>query len=493
MEKKKKILLDHFKKYHFEFKHLMVIFVVLVLSHMLITYIHKISLRNFLIESRKRYQHDFINSLANMSATSLELILEISSETKVNDEDARKLVQAFNIVLSQQLLQPHVQEAVLLLESEGKIVPIDDGQHLFRFLFRDEYNQEYSGIHEVAVNMYLEKRDVIRETEQIFTISEGNQIFHIFVPFVLRGEYAGVFYMKAAPSFRFITNEILTSYNQTSLIFTILILFGFLGMFYISSYTISERDKTQRLLFEERENKLREGIIYKKEALFTKRIYHTHHKAEKVMGFIKEDLRRLSEDTFDETKYRIIKYANFISRVIYDMKWYDPPVQTIRNTIFSTNLNEVAKFLVDNLFMRISTESDQFHFKLDLDENLPSIHVNEFVVWEILEPLIQNCIDHSEISKVDIGISTRFIQNKNSILIIIEDNGKGIEDFLLETDENNEQIIFKENISTKLDQKKNGYGCYIAYELAKGRCGWDIKAENKEDGGAKFIITVKNI
>ena len=78
-------------------------------------------------------------------------------------------------------------------------------------------------------------------------------------------------------------------------------------------------------------------------------------------------------------------------------------------------------------------------------------------------------------------------------MIIIEDNGKGIEDFLLETDENNEQIIFKENISTKLDQKKNGYGCYIAYELAKGRCGWDIKAENKEDGGAKFIITVKNI
>ena len=32
------------------------------------------------------------------------------------------------------------------------------------------------------------------------------------------------------------------------------------------------------------------NIAQKKEHLFTKRIYHTHHKAEKVMGFINEDL-----------------------------------------------------------------------------------------------------------------------------------------------------------------------------------------------------------
>ena len=36
---------------------------------------------------------------------------------------------------------------------------------------------------------------------------------------------------------------------------------------------------------------LTKQITYEKELIFTKRIYHTHHKAEKIMGFIKEDLR----------------------------------------------------------------------------------------------------------------------------------------------------------------------------------------------------------
>jgi len=64
-------------------------------------------------------------------------------------------------------------------------------------------------------------------------------------------------------------------------------------MLFISSYTVTERDKTQKMLYQEREEKLKEQIHYQKEALFAKRIYHTHHKAEKIMGFIKNDLKQL--------------------------------------------------------------------------------------------------------------------------------------------------------------------------------------------------------
>lgn len=493
MKKKKEKLLDHIKKYHFELKHLLIVFVILVLSQMLTTYIHKMSLRDFLRETRKWYQQDFVNSLANMSATSLELLLEVANKATVEKVEKRLIIQAFNIVLSQQLLQPHVEEVVLLMESGGIVNPVDDGQHLYSYLFQEGKTIEYVSNHNNAMRMYIQEKENIRKTEQIVTVTEGSQTFHVFVPFVLRGEYSGVFYMKAKPAFGFVTSEILTSYNQTSIIFTALILFGFLGMFYISSYTVSERDEAQRLLFQERESKLKKEITYKKEALFTKRIYHTHHKAEKVMGYIKEDLRKLSDNNFSDTKYRVIKYANFISRVIYDMKWYDPPIQTIRNPIFSTNLNEVVKFLVDNLFKRISHDSDQFIFTLDFDEKLPPIQVNEFVIWEILEPLIQNCIDHSNKKQINIRIATRYKPDKNHCILIIEDNGVGIKKPLLKQDENEIQILFKENVSTKNDHYKKGYGCYIAYELARERCGWDIKAQNKHNGGAEFIITIKNV
>jgi len=493
MKKKKEKLLDHIKKYHFELKHLLIVFVILVLSQMLTTYIHKMSLRDFLLETRRWYQRDFVNSLANMSATSLELLLEVANEATVKEVEKRQIIQAFNIVLSQQLLQPHVEEVVLLLESGGTVNPVDDGQNLYTFLFQDDKNIEYVNHHSAAMKMYIQEKENIRKTEQIVTVTEGSQTFHVFVPFVLRGEYSGVFYMKAKPAFGFVTSEILTSYNQTSIIFTALILFGFLGMFYISSYTVSERDEAQRMLFQERESKLKKEITYKKEALFTKRIYHTHHKAEKVMGYIKEDLRKLTDDNFTDTKYRVIKYANFISRVIYDMKWYDPPIQTIRNSIFSTDLNEVVKFLVDNLFKRISRDSDQFVFNLDFDENLPPVQVNEFVIWEILEPLIQNCIDHSNKEQVIIDISTYYDHEKNESILMVEDNGVGIENSLLKQEKDNPQVLFKENVSTKHDYHKKGYGCYIAYELARERCGWDIIAENKDNGGARFIIKIKNV
>ena len=122
MKKKKKKLLDHIKKYHFELKHLLIVFIILLLSQMLTTYIHKISLKNFLIETRTWYQQDYVNRLANTSATSLELLLELSYESTINEDEKKQAIQAFNIILSQQLLQPHVEEVVLLLESGGTVI-----------------------------------------------------------------------------------------------------------------------------------------------------------------------------------------------------------------------------------------------------------------------------------------------------------------------------------------------------------------------------------
>jgi hypothetical protein len=208
--------------------------------------------------------------------------------------------------------------------TDGSIAAIDDGLVLYDYAFNNLRDIPPPQMpHTEAIRLYKRLKDTIAATEQIHTILEGKQTFHIFVPFVPRGEYVGSVYMKNTPDFSIIAKEMISNYDEISVTYAALIIFGLLAMFYISSYTLKERNETQQLLFEEQKRHLAEQIKYENELMFTKRIYHTHHKAEKIMGFIKEDMRNLSSENIDIVKHRINQYSNFIARVIYDMKWYE--------------------------------------------------------------------------------------------------------------------------------------------------------------------------
>lgn len=492
MRKSKKKLADHIRKYHFELKHLMVLFVTLVVFQMITTLVHKISIRNFLIETREWYQNDFVDRLANLSATSLELLLETADPTGHSVEEKKRIIQAFNIVLTQQRLQQHVGAFFLLLEHDGVVHAIDSGQMLYDYLIDPSGKVAISDSdYAPVVSRYQKISKKLIATEKTHISMDKQSEFHIFVPFVPKGEYLGALYMQSRPEFGLVTHEIVSSYNQTNIIFTFLILLGFLGMFFVSTQTVSERDETQEMLYIEREQQLKKDIHHQKETLFTKRIYHTHHKAEKIMGFIKEDLRMLTTSNIDAIKFRVSKYANFISRVIYDMKWFDPPLHTIRSPLFQTDLNAVIEFIVEYIFNRISSTSDQFRFQLELAETLPPIQVNEFVIWEVLEPLIQNSIDHTgEEIEACVHIQTTYQVATKVITVVVSDNGPGIERSLLASSENGVPLIFQDSVTTKTENRNTGYGCYIAYEIATQRCGWHIEAFNPPTGGARFTITI---
>ncbi len=492
MAKKRFSFLEKLRQYHFEFKHLLVLVIIIIFFQIIVSVIHKSSLQNLLFKTQDWYQQDSAERLANLSATSLELLMETTAGKTVNEpEQAQEIIQAFNIILSQPLLQQSVRDICILVSSGDQIYSIDDGRYLFNYFFRGlPVDENMNMRHSEAISLYRDIRKNLQEEEQIYSVREGAETFHVFVPFVPKGEYVGAVYVKNSPDFSFITSEIISSYDETALIFAALIFFGLLSMFFISSYTVKERDEAVQQLFSEREKHLIEEMNHQKETLFTKRIYHTHHKAEKVMGFIKEDLRRLNSGSIKDIKYRVTKYANFISRVIYDMKWYDPPLQTIRNPAFKTDLNEVLTFIVDNIFLRISDSSRIYNFELKLDENLPKIPINEFVVWEIMEPLIQNSIDHARRQDIRIFISTRYDPDEKFCQVLIEDNGYGIGDELLTVNERGVKRIFQENVSTKENSGKAGYGCYLAYEISKQRCGWDLDVENREEGGCRFKITI---
>ncbi|MDZ7269565.1 MAG: ATP-binding protein [candidate division KSB1 bacterium] len=485
-------LVARLRRHHFELKHVLVLFSIMVASQVLVSFVQKNSVRDFLVRAQEWYQRDSAERFANLAAISLELLLETASPAhRQSAADRRKLIQAFDIIFSQQLLLQHVEEACVLVAQGERVFAIDNGTALYRFFFENPAEPPPADMpHREATRLYRQVRGRLESTEQVCNLLEGRQTFHVFVPFVPKGEYAGAVYIKNAPDFGFVTREIITRFNQSGMVFMGMILFGMLALFFVSSYSVQERDEAQQLLFKEREAQLRERIHYQKEAQFAKRIYHTHHKAEKVMGFIKEDVRMLSTANIEEIKYRVTKYANYISRVIYDMKWYEPPVLAIRGPIFQTDLNEVLRFIVEHICLRLTRQSEEFRFEMDLDPALPPVQVNEFVVWEIFEPLLQNALDHSGDGRITITVRTRFEAATGVACVVIANNGRPILPELLETNEHGIKRLFLENISTKGNGLHSGYGCYLAYEISKQRCGWDLDAENLPGGGCQFTLRI---
>ncbi len=487
-------VIEKFKHVRFGWKHLLIIFLVLIVFQAFVSQLEQNTLRNLLSETMNWYKQNSAEQIGNLTTTSLELLLESNGFEETGDRTSREksLLHSLNSILKQPLMNRNVEKICVIFPYQGRFIALDLGRTLYSYFYDHQVSEgSVNPLYRDAVARYVGIHNDMMRSELITSFQEGQNIFHVYVPLAPHGEYAGAVYMKIHPDVASISQQILGSFNNTVLVFSAFILVGLLIIFYVATYTIVERDEAWELLYNERERRMREHITQKREHLFAKRIYHAHHKAEKVVGFINEDLDHMDEINLKETKYRISKYANFIARVIYDMKWYNPPLQTIRSHVFNTNLNEVLRFMVKHIFQRTSQVVRAIQFEFNLDENLPPVHVNEFVVWEIVEPLLQNSIDHSDRDVVTIRISTGYDPAERKSTLMIEDNGKGILRDLLAEDESGVKRIFMEGMSTKEEAEHHGYGCYLAYEIAK-RCGWRLDAANVDAGGSRFSLVINN-
>ena len=50
------------------------------------------------------------------------------------------------------------------------------------------------------------------DKEQIVSVADNDTRFHVFVPFVPKGEFVGAVYIENTPDFTFITEQIITSF-----------------------------------------------------------------------------------------------------------------------------------------------------------------------------------------------------------------------------------------------------------------------------------------
>ncbi len=484
-----------FAQYRFEIRHITVFLIVLIIFQIILAFVQKSSLNDFLVQTQSWYQKYSAERLAIVTSTSMELLFEnLFIDKSVKDFDERKIIYSFNVIFKQQLIQKSVEDICLILVRNHKLHVIDSGQKLYSYLTNETPIYPIKSTdHSEGVALYLSLKDKIKDSETIYSTLENNKTFNILVPFVPDGEYIGVMYMKITPDFSFLTREVSSNFDKVAVIYSSLILLGLMAIFYISSQAVKERNEAQKKFFDEHEENIKKQIRLEKESLFTKRIYHTHHKAEKIIGFIKEDVRKVEETNLNDVKKRVITYSNFISRIIYDMKWYDQEINTIINPMFHTNINDVISFIVQHVFLRISSKNEMFDIKLNLDESLPPVKVNEFVVWEILEPLIQNSIDHGSKKSITINLGTKYDKETNLSYITIADDGVGIKNELLDYGEKGIKRIFLENESSKrIEGTNSGYGCYIAYQMAVEKCGWTLDAENLPGSGCIFTMTIKN-
>ena len=489
-------LKEKISRYQFEISHIIVIFSILIAFQIILIFFQKVTLSNFLQDTQSWFQKYYAERLALVTTTNIELLFENQQRLRARqDTSDAYIVNSLNVILKQQLIHRSVDDICLILVKEQKTYVIDNGQKLLAY-FNGTLPAslgEGNASHKAALQFFLASQEEMSRSEKVISAVSNEKTFDVIVPFVPDGEFLGVMYLRITPDFTFLTSEIQSSFNKVSLIFSALILIGLIAIFIVSSRAVKERNRVQEELFVEHEQNLEKQIQLEKESLFTKRIYHTHHKAEKIMGFIKDDVRRMNTDNLGELKQRVITYSNFISRIIYDMKWYDQDINTIVNSMFRTNINSLIEFIVKNVFLRISSKNEMFELKLDLDPKLPLVRVNEFTVWEILEPLIQNSIDHCGVNFVTIHLQTRYHRKENISTIRISDNGIGIAPELLEDGPRGVKKLFMEHETTKKNfESHSGYGCYIAHQLAVGKCDWQLDVENLPTKGCLFTLTIRN-
>jgi len=483
-------------KYRFEIRHIIVLFTVLIAFQIILAVLQKSLLSDFLEGTQNWFQKYYAEKLAILTAASLEQLFQNQRHIPLEKDSVdNTVVYSVNVFLKQQLIQRSIENISLILQIDQQLYLINSGQSMYAFFngTLPPYPADTSAEAPRGVVYFLRVKDELREHEKIISSLTSQKTFDVIVPFVPEGEYLGAVYLKITPDFTFLTDEVRANFDKVSVIFSALIVVGLIGIFMVSSQAVKERNEMQKRFYDEHKEYLENQIRLEKESLFTRRIYHTHHKAEKIMGFIKNDVRRMNPANLDEMKHRVVTYSNFISRIIYDMKWYDQDINTIVNPIFHANINDIIEFVVRNVFLRISSKNEMFNFRLDLDPTLPLVHVNEFIVWEILEPLIQNSIDHGGKDALTITISTVYQSAERMSYIYIQDDGAGIPQELLCEGPRGVKKIFFEHETTKGGLgSHSGYGCYIAYQMAVDKCGWSMDAENLPQGGCRLSIAIRN-
>jgi len=229
-----------FESYHFEIQHILVLFIVVVVFQTALSFINNQSTHQIFQEAMGYYRRDSAERVADLTTTAMELLIEHGRNDAPSDDNRREsTIRSFDKLLSQQMLQRNIDEVYLLVKQGGNVLALREGEEIYDlYLDPDPVLEiENQPAAENALQYYHDHYQSLVGEEQIISSLEGNNTFHVLVPFYDRGEIAGATYMRVTPDVAGFLSLIESAYSQSGLLFTGLILVGFLAMFFIYSYT----------------------------------------------------------------------------------------------------------------------------------------------------------------------------------------------------------------------------------------------------------------
>jgi nitrogen-specific signal transduction histidine kinase/CheY-like chemotaxis protein len=186
----------------------------------------------------------------------------------------------------------------------------------------------------------------------------------------------------------------------------------------------------------------------------------------------------LCEDLGDEGAKRMAEHirdqALRIGRITKNLLTFARP----RPQEFApVDINNVVREVLEMKSYQL--RSNNIAVALNLTEPLPKVLGDKLQLQQVLLNLINNAEDAmSEQGGGTLSITTE--QAKGFVRLLVEDTGKGIPPELL-------PHIFDPFFTTKPVGKGTGLGLAIVYGIVTGH-GGKIWAENKPEGGAKFVV-----
>ncbi len=258
---------DALHNYRFEVQHFVVLFIIVIIFQTALSFINNQSTNHLFQQAMDYYRRDSAERVADLTTTALELLIEQGRyENELQALNGHVAVEALDKLLSQQTLQRNIDEVFLIVHSGDSVIALREGQDIYDLYLgggvAGSAGQEEIGRNAIAY--FEQNQQLLLTEEQIISSLEGDNTFHVLVPFYDKGEIVGAAYMRVTPDVAGFLSLIETAYNQSGILFTGLILMGFMAMFFIYSYTAKERDQVQQQLFEQRSKQLREQVEHQK-------------------------------------------------------------------------------------------------------------------------------------------------------------------------------------------------------------------------------------
>ena len=207
---------------------------------------------------------------------------------------------------------------------------------------------------------------------------------------------------------------------------------------------------------------------------------------------IAEDFREMLTDIIvnNEDIKREAKRIDLIVQIMQSSKEYiDTPPQL-------TEINDLLSLASRLVFYGLLYENKDFKvsLKTEYDNSIEPVNLRELDISRALINIINNaCFAAYERSlvepnlKPEVLVKTRNLIESNSIEIVIQDNGLGIPQNILDK-------IFDPFFTTKPQDKGTGVGLYFAHDLIVDKNGGQIKVDSKLGVYTTFtIILPKNV